>query len=249
MTPRAIGLVPAAGKGVRLGLPYPKELYPIIRDNRYKPVSQFVVDGLVTAGVTDIVVVINETKAQLIGYFGNGRRFGCDLTYVVQEPARARGASTSPGLADALDAGYHQVRDRVVFFGMPDTIMEPHDVFARAWAGSAPDDDVVLVLFPTTRPEKFGMVHVDGDGRVLEVVDKPAHTTLREMWGCLIWRPPFTEFLHDAVERGENDFARILNDAIAAGLRLRGVSMPEGTFRDLGTYQEILELDELERGA
>jgi len=24
-----IGIIPAAGKGVRLGLPYPKELYPI----------------------------------------------------------------------------------------------------------------------------------------------------------------------------------------------------------------------------
>ena len=26
-----IGLVPAAGSGLRLGLPYPKELYPIIQ--------------------------------------------------------------------------------------------------------------------------------------------------------------------------------------------------------------------------
>ena len=34
-----IGLIPAAGKGVRLGLPYPKELYPVIRDNHYKPIS------------------------------------------------------------------------------------------------------------------------------------------------------------------------------------------------------------------
>ncbi|MEZ4555370.1 MAG: hypothetical protein R2851_07410 [Caldilineaceae bacterium] len=44
-----IGLIPAAGKGMRLGLPYPKELYPVIRDNRYKPVSQFVVDNMIAA--------------------------------------------------------------------------------------------------------------------------------------------------------------------------------------------------------
>jgi hypothetical protein len=30
-----IGLIPAAGKGIRLGLPYPKELYPVIRNNHY----------------------------------------------------------------------------------------------------------------------------------------------------------------------------------------------------------------------
>jgi glucose-1-phosphate thymidylyltransferase len=69
-----IGLVPAAGKGLRLGLPYPKELYPIIRNNRYKPVAQYVVENLVFAGVKQIVLVINETKNQLIGYFGNGHR-------------------------------------------------------------------------------------------------------------------------------------------------------------------------------
>ena len=35
MDEELIGLIPAAGKGVRLGLPYPKELYPVIRENRY----------------------------------------------------------------------------------------------------------------------------------------------------------------------------------------------------------------------
>ena len=55
-----IGLIPAAGKGVRLGLPYPKELYPVIRNNHYKPISQFVVDNLTNAGLKHIVFVVNE---------------------------------------------------------------------------------------------------------------------------------------------------------------------------------------------
>ena len=99
-----IGLIPAAGKGVRLGLPYPKELYPIIRENRYKPVSQFVLDNLTLAGLQHVVFVINETKHQLIGYFGNGHRFGCHISYVVQETVDGTDKSTSPGLAHALDA-------------------------------------------------------------------------------------------------------------------------------------------------
>ena len=41
MEEQVIGLIPAAGKGMRLGLPYPKELYPVIRDNHYKPIAQF----------------------------------------------------------------------------------------------------------------------------------------------------------------------------------------------------------------
>ena len=240
----AVGLIPAAGRGVRLGLPYPKELYPIIRENRYKPVSQFVLDNLVGSGVTDIVFVINETKHQLLGYFGDGRRFGCNIAYAVQENGTSTDQSTSPGLAHALDSAYHLVRGKTVFFGMADTIMEPHDVFGRAWHAAGSEADVVLVLFPTTRPEKFGMVRKDGADRVLEVVDKPRQTTLTEMWGCIIWRSRFTEHLHACVrKRGVSDFARILNEAIGLGMRVRGYSVTDGSYADLGTYEEIRELD------
>ncbi len=239
-----IGLIPAAGKGVRLGLPYPKELYPVIRNNHYKPIAQFVVDNLTNAGVGHIVFVVNETKHQLIGYFGNGQRFGCNISYVVQEVIEGKTKSTSPGLAHALDSAYHLTRGKTVFFGMADTLMQPKDVFAKAWSAAQPDDDVIMALFTTTRPEKFGMVRMDGNGRVLEIIDKPAKTDLTEMWGCILWRPQFTEFLHECVfEQGISDFAKIMNDAIASGMKFRGVHMKDGTYIDLGTYEEIAELD------
>jgi glucose-1-phosphate thymidylyltransferase len=239
-----IGLIPAAGKGVRLGLPYPKELYPVIRDNHYKPISQFVLDSLTLAGLRHVVFVINETKHQLMGYFGNGQRFGCNISYVVQEPANNHNTSTSPGLAHALDSAYHLTYGKTVFFGMADTIMQPKDVFARGYAAAKPNDDVILILFPTERSEKFGMVRMRQDHRVIEIVDKPGQTDLTEMWGCIIWRPRFTEFLHEYVnQRGISDFAYIMNSAITAGLRFRGVQQVGGTYIDLGTYEEIVELD------
>jgi glucose-1-phosphate thymidylyltransferase len=242
---QCVALVPAAGKGVRLGLPYPKELYPIIRENRYKPVSQFVLDNLVASGIHHIVFVINETKHQLIGYFGDGSRFGCKLSYVVQEQRTDQNGSTSPGLAHALDSAYHLVKGKIVFFGMADTIMEPGNVFCQAWNASEPEDDVILVLFETNRPEKFGMVRLDDRKRVLEIKDKPGRTDLTQMWGCIIWKPRFTEYLHECVgQQGVTDFARILNTAIASGIRMRGVVMNGGTYTDLGTYDEIMELDE-----
>jgi glucose-1-phosphate thymidylyltransferase len=246
----AVGLIPAAGRGLRLGLPYPKELYPIIRQNRYKPVSQFVLDNLVASGIEHVVFVINETKHQLVGYFGNGARFGCNISYVVQESNGVEGQSTSPGLAHALDAAYHLVRGKDVFFGMADTILAPRDVFAQAWAAADGDDDVVMVSFQTNRPEKFGMVRLDSAHRVLEVVDKPRETPLTLMWGCILWRPRFTEHLHESVQRqGGSDFARILNQAIAGGMRVRAFPVADGSYTDLGTYEEIRELDRTLREA
>jgi glucose-1-phosphate thymidylyltransferase len=239
-----IGLIPAAGKGVRLGLPYPKELYPIIRNNHYKPIAQFVLDNLLEAGLEHVVFVVNETKHQLMGYFGNGQRFGCNISYVVQEPMVAGNKSTSPGLADALDAAYHLTKGKTVFFGMADTIMQPKDAFARAYGLAKATDDVILVLWTTSRPEKFGMVRFEQDGRVVEIVDKPAQTDLTAMWGCIIWRPRFTEHLRRCVrEEGISDFAFIMNSAMAGGMQFRAVHIDDGTYIDLGTYEEIVELD------
>lgn len=241
-----IGLIPAAGKGIRLGLPYPKELYPIIRNNRYKPVAQFVLENLVSAGVGHIVFVINETKNQLIGYFGSGSRFGCRISYVVQERP-GDDQSPSPGLANALDAAYHLTKGKTVYFGMADTIMQPPDVFARGREAMGPEDAALLCLFPTGHPEKFGMVRM-AEGRVVEISDKPARTDLTHMWGCIIWRPAFTEHLHACQQQGIADFAQIMNLAIASGLQFGGTAMEGGNYIDLGTYEEIMELDRRLRG-
>jgi glucose-1-phosphate thymidylyltransferase len=239
-----IGLIPAAGKGIRLGLPYPKELYPVIRENRYKPISQFALTSLRLAGLTHVVFVINETKHQLIGYFGDGHRFDCNISYVVQETATGLEGSSSPGLAHALDSAYHLTQGKTVFFGMADTIMQPPDVFERAYQNNTLEDDVILILFTTDRPEKFGMVQMDQEGRVQQIIDKPKKTDLPEMWGGIIWRPRFTEYLHDSVHRkGMTDFAQIMNCAITEGLRFAGFHAINGIYIDLGTYEEILELD------
>jgi len=243
MSEELIGLIPAAGRGLRLGLPYPKELYPIIRDNLYKPVSQFVLENLTVAGVKHIVFVINETKHQLIGYFGDGSRFGCNISYVVQEWRVEGNRSTSPGLACALDAAYHLLRGRTVLFGMADTIMTPNTVFRQILDGRREDDDVLLGLYHTEQPEKFGMVELDREGLVRRIVDKPARTDLECMWGCIVWRPRFTEHLHTCITKRETtDFARVMNTAIESGQRFRGIRI-EGTYADLGTYEEIMALE------
>lgn len=242
---QVIGLIPAAGQGSRLNLPYPKELYPIIRENRYKPLAQFVVENLIASGVRDIVFVINETKHQLIGYFGSGRRFGCSFSYAVQENTNNHGTSTSPGLAHALDAAYHLVRGKTVLFGMADTIMQPQNIFRHLLDAAQHGESVMLGLFPVTRPEKFGMVEFDTTGRVQRIIDKPARTSLQYAWGCIAWHAEFTEHLHRSVnDLHVSDFAQIMNAAMAQQMQFRGVVPPNAQYTDLGTYEEIMELEQ-----
>jgi glucose-1-phosphate thymidylyltransferase len=214
----------------------------VVRNNRYKPVAQFILVNLVHSGVKHTVYVINETKHQLIGYFGSGQRFGCHISYVVQEARDEQGAS--PGLAHALDSAYHLTQGKTVFFGMADTIIQPRDIFAQLYRNAQPDDDVILGLFPTDTPSKFGMVRFAPDGIVEGIFDKPRQTDLVYMWGIIVWRKKFTEYLHRMVSRDQiSDFAAIMNKALAAGMRFRAVPFAESSYLDLGTYEEIIKLD------
>lgn len=234
-----IGLVPAAGSGSRLGLPFPKELFPTLENNIYKPVINYIVDDLIYAGIKHIVFVINESKHQLIGYFGSGYKFDCNFSYVVQENT-GDSLSTSPGLADALASAFHLIRDKVVLFGMADTIMWPKDTFRISLAELDKCTDIILCLFPTQYPEKFGMVSFDSSGEVKKIVDKPKSTKLQYMWGCIIWKPCFSEYLYNKV-RNEfiGDFAKILNSAINDNFKVKAVSFPNGRFIDFGTHEQI----------
>lgn len=239
-----IGLIPAAGKGVRLNLPFPKELFPIIQDDKYYPVANFPLRSMLLSAVKHVVFVINESKSQLIQYFGSGQRFNCHISYVVQEDRQdpSKNISTSPGLAHALDSAFHLTQGKTVFFGMADTIMSPVNAFDIALTKTGPNADIILCLFKTDTPEKFGMVHVNEKNQeVIEIVDKPQETDLQWMWGSIIWGPAFTRFLHDRVTQDKiSDFATILNLAIHNGLKCMGSKIDDGTFIDLGTYDEIL---------
>lgn len=235
-----IGLVPAAGSGSRLGLPFPKELLPTLDKKKFKPVINYVVDDLIYAGTNHIVFVINESKHQLIGYFGSGKKFGCNFSYVVQENISTC-SSTSPGLADALTSAYHLIKDRVVLFGMADTIMWPKEAF-KAGLSELENSDLVLCLFPTDYPEKFGMVSLDNNGYVDRILDKPKSTKLKYMWGCVIWKPRFSEYLTLKVcNELIGDFAEILNSAINDNFIIKAVTFPNGKFIDFGTYEEIYQ--------
>ena len=239
-----IGLIPAAGRGERLKLPFPKELYPVDHDGIYKPVSQFILENLTSSGVDHVVFVINATKHQVIHYYGDGHKFNCRISYVVQETRGSENSSTSPGLAHAIDAAFHLIRNKTVFFGMADTIIEPTDIFAQAYQDASSEEDVILGVFPTDEPHKFGAVKLNPDKSVDRIEDKQENTKLNEMWGFIIWRSKFTEYLHDCVQAGESDFGKLMNDAIAKeGMKFRGHRVVAGKYLDMGTFEDINRLN------
>lgn len=243
-----VGVIPAGGKGSRLApYPGPKELFPIGWQpynvngevhRRPKVVSQYVLEGIIRAGVNRLFVIVGEHKYDILRYYGSGHRYQAHIAYLFQEePA---------GMVHAIDLANPWIRGTRVVFGMPDTIIYPPEAFSILLEQHcAQPADLTLGLFSTTRPEKFGMVAIDPTGRVTAHVDKPHHTSLSLMWGCAVWEPAFTDLIHDVcasiAKPSELVLGDVIDQAIARRMPIRGHHFVNGSYVDIGTYDEILE--------
>jgi dTDP-glucose pyrophosphorylase len=255
-----IGLIPAAGRGTRLGpLPCSKELYPVgfrhddaSREPRAKVVSHYLLEKFRHAGISRAYVILRHGKWDVPTYFGDGQRVGLQLAYLV--------IGDSLGPADTLDRAYPFIRNNCVAFGFPDVLFGPDDVFDHLLRRLAETDaDIVLGLYPGSDSRQMDMVDVDADGRVRAIILKPPSTALRYGWICAVWRPAFTECLHafltserarpdldkaayrDIDPQGDLPVGAAIKAAVDTGLRVHALSFPDHTYLDIGTPDNLVE--------
>ena len=158
------GLIPAAGIGTRLG-PFtyaiPKELLPV----GDKAVIEHVINAFVTAGIIDIAIVVSLKKHALSDYFGSGKRFGVNLTYVVQDEQL--------GLANAVATGEHVINGSsfaVVLgdnFFSPDTVLRDLKEFHEA-----NNADATIGVVEVTDVTRHGIIKPDGIN-IIDLIEKP----------------------------------------------------------------------------
>jgi len=236
-----VGLIPCAGEGTRLGLPFAKEMFPNIHKSYYSPIIMYTLDAMQKAGVHHLIFIINPQKPELLKFLGNGKRFGMEFTYCIHPEPRS--------LPESINEAYHLTKDKTVVFAMPDTYVQPEnflDILISEHE-ACPHRSVTLGCFLTNNPSKFGMVEFKDD-IVLGIDDKPLATNLEWMWGAMVWNREFTEEIHrfvaQATESHTNGNEMILSDAIKPLIKEKKVycyRFKGGAYKDLGTYDEIRE--------
>lgn len=108
------GLVPVGGKGVRLSLPYSKEMLPQKNHDSFNPVINHTVQKMELAGA-DMVV------------FVHGKEFKEDIKKHFEDKKYLHVTQEKPGFANVLMDFWNAVRpeasDRIVF-GLPDSVYD-----------------------------------------------------------------------------------------------------------------------------
>ncbi len=255
-----VGLVPAAGTAKRLQ-PFPcsKEVYPVgfALDEktgmpRPKVAAQYLLEKFRTAGITKAYFVIKDGKWDIPNYFRDGSLVGLSLAYIV--------IPASLGPPDTLDRAYPFIEQKRVAFGFPDILFGPDDAYVRMIQRQEETGaDVVLGLHLIEDPAVWDMVDCDEEGRVRDLVMKPASTTLTDGWCCAVWTPRFSAFLHgflraEETQRNLSRLANTANDpggdlavgvvlqaALKAGLVVQSVKFPGERYLDIGTPENLLK--------
>ena len=246
---KVVGVIPAAGQGTRLGpLPFSKELFPLGYERKAggdgpvtvpHVVSQHVLEGMREAGAAKAFLIVGPYKEDILRYFGDGTRFGMRFSYLLQE--------TPTGMPGALDLAWPWLEpDTTTLFGMPDTLFEPRSADTALLECHMRDgNDVTLGAFPTDKPWKYGMMALDEQGNVSDLVDKPKETSLRYMWGIACWSYRFTNLMHEQLAaRGRGGKEIVLSDifeaALQSRLKVRAVPFPQGSYLDIGTPDDLV---------
>ncbi len=243
---KIIGLVPAAGQAKRLPLlPCSKEIFPIgadfeivegLKSYRPRPIATYLIETMVLAGAQQIVLVVSSEKTDILRFLGSGERFKTHITYMIQEDPS--------GMPDALNSARPWVEEATILFGMPDTIFQPVDAFKQLLdRHKAEEADLTLGLFPTRKPEKFGMVAFDHSYKMLFTIDKPRVSDLEFMWGIACWQPSFTQFMANYLEGAPRSkeivLSEIFQSGLESGLKVMVVPFLSGKYIDIGTPEDL----------
>ena len=161
------GIILAGGSGTRL---YPitegisKQLIPIYD----KPMIYYPLSTLMLAGIKDILLI--TTEQDQLGFkrlFGTGQQFGLNLEYIIQP--------SPDGLAQAFTLGADFVGNDTCAMVLGDNIFYGNDLVKKLNHAreNAEDGYATIFGYQVKDPERFGVMEVDINHRVLSVEEKP----------------------------------------------------------------------------
>jgi len=160
---KAVVLVGGAGTRLRpLTLTVPKQVLPIVE----VPMIERVLAYLGGHGVDEAILSLGYLHDAFEALFPEGRCSGVDLTYAVEpEPLDTAGAV---GFA----ARYAGVSER--FLVVNGDILTDLDVTAMVAFHEQRGAEATISLASVADPSAFGLVPIDGEGKVIAFVEKPA---------------------------------------------------------------------------
>lgn len=231
------GIILHGGHGTRLRpLTHtgPKQLLAIAN----KPMSQYALEDLHQAGITDIAIIIGNVYPEKVKeFYGDGKKFGVKITYIFQD--KPKGISH----AIRLCKDFIGKEKFVVYLG--DNILRAGLVnYTKKFVSSKAD--AMILLCKVDDPSRFGIAELDGK-KIKKIIEKPKNPASKlAVIGVYFLTPKIFDIIDKLKPswRGELEITDALQMMMDNGLTIK-YDIVTGWWKDTGTPDDILHANKL----
>ena len=231
------GIILHGGHGTRLRpLTHtgPKQLLKIAN----KPMSQYVLEDLRDAGIKDIAIIIGDVYPEKVKeFYGNGEKFGVNLTYVYQDNPK--------GIAHAISLCQDFIGDDKFVVYLGDNILRTGLLsYVKKFESSS--NYAQILLAEVENPSQFGVVKIE-DNKILQIIEKPKDPPSNfAVIGVYFLTPKIFEIIKQLKPswRGEFEITEALQLLMDNGLKVDH-DYVTGWWKDTGTPKDILHANTL----
>ena len=230
------GLILSGGRGTRLRPithTSAKQLVPVAN----KPILFYGIESLRDAGIKEIGIIVGDTHAEIEKAVGNGKRWGVEITYILQkEPL---------GLAHAVLTAEPYLKDSDFIMYLGDNLIKGGvSELVKQFRKDQPTAQLLLVQ--VSNPEQFGVAELEGE-RVVRLVEKPKEPKSNlALAGVYLFNSEIFKAAKsiDYSERGELEITDAIQWLITQNRDVR-FHVVKGWWKDTGKLEDLLEANRM----
>ena len=234
------GIILHGGHGTRLRpLTHtgPKQLLPIAN----KPMSQYALEDLKTAGVKEIGIIIGDVYPEKVKeYYGTGENFGVKISYIYQDHPK--------GISHAIKLCKDFIGNERFIVYLGDNVLRKNLIeYTKKFESS--DSDAMILLCEVDEPQRFGIAELDKDhpGKIKKIIEKPKDSPSNlAVIGIYFLTPKIFDIIDNLKPslRGELEITDALQLLMDKGNKIEYDTVT-GWWKDTGTPEDIIHANKL----